>query len=170
MSNHPIIRGNSSDLRKGRISEAFECYGITKVVLHRKQVLATSETSQVLLDSWQFLRQEEHIKLFAFCIMPDHYHLLFCLLPGQTISQLMERSNRFTSRLLNKLLDQSGTFWLEGFHDHRCRDTEEVHDLGVYYEHNPVRANLVMSADQWPYSSAHPSNRHLLDRDWWPSR
>jgi hypothetical protein len=27
-----------------------------------------------------------------------------------------------------------------------------------------------MSADQWPYSSAHPSNRHLLDRDWWPSR
>jgi putative transposase len=162
------IRGNSQSLRQGRISEAYACYFITKVVDRRQTVLATSEAATILLDSWNFLRSRDRMKLFAFCIMPDHFHLTLCLMPGEDISQLMSDSNKFTARELNKLLQRQGTFWQEGFRDHRCRDEGELHDLSLYIEHNPVRAGLTLTAEEWPYSSANQQHRHMLDREWWP--
>lgn len=100
--------------------------------------------------------------------MADHYHMTLCLMPGEDISQVMLDSNKFTARELNKLLGRKGTFWQEGFRDHRCRNENELHDLSLYTEQNPVRAGLVQTADEWPYSSANPHRYHLLDREWWP--
>jgi putative transposase len=108
------------------------------------------------------------MKLLAFCIMPDHFHIVMFLLPGRNLSELMKATSKFTSRELNKLLGRLGKFWQQGFHDHRCRDEREVHDLCLYTEHNPVRKGLVSAAELWPYSSAFESNKRLLDRDWWP--
>jgi len=110
----------------------------------------------------------DRIKLFAFCIMPDHYHMTLCLMPSEDLAQLMQDSNKFTARGLNKLFQREGTFWQEGFRDRRCRNEDELHDLSLYIEHNPVRAGLVQTAEEWPCSSANPHRRHLLDREWWP--
>lgn len=168
MNDRAPIKGNSQSLRQGRVSEAFACYFITKVVERRRPVLATEQISKILLDSWNYLRSHECIKLFAFCIMPDHYHVTLCLMPGENLSRLMQDSNKFTGRELNKLLRHRGTFWQEGFRDHRCRNEDELHDLSLYIEHNPVRAGLVQTAEEWPYSSASQQCRHMLDREWWP--
>jgi putative transposase len=168
MSLHPFVRGRSSELRKGRISEDFACYSITKTILMRRKVLAHDAAARVLMSSWNFLRSRGRMKLLAFCIMPDHYHAVLCLMPGENLSKLMEDSGKFTAREINKLLGTPGQFWQEGFYDHRCRDDEETHDLSLYIEHNPVRAKLVSAAELWPYSSAFPANSLMLDRDWWP--
>ena len=168
MLRHPLVRGRSFELRKGRISEAYACYAITKVVNLRRRVLANDASAPVLLDSWQYLRSRGRLKLFAFCIMPDHFHLVFCLMPAENLSKLMEDTGKFTARELNKLLGTKGQLWQEGFQDHRCRNEEELHDLCLYIEHNPVRANLVAAAELWPYSSAFAGNKGMLDRDWWP--
>ena len=108
------------------------------------------------------------MKLLAFCFMPDHYHLVFCLMPGGDVSELMKSSGKFTARELNKFLGTRGQFWQEGFHDHCCRNDRELYDLCLYAEHNPVRKQLVAVAEDWPYSSAYPANKDLLDREWWP--
>jgi REP element-mobilizing transposase RayT len=89
-------------------------------------------------------------------------------MPGQSISRVMEDTSKFTPRELNKLLKSQGCFWQNGFHNHRCRNESEVHELASHIEHNPVRKGLVNSAEQWPYSSAYLDNKYLLDRDWWP--
>jgi putative transposase len=168
MTKAPYIRGRSAELRRGRISEDFACYAISKAVNFRRHVLANDSAAKILLNSLQHLRTRERLKLFAFCIMPDHFHLVFCLMPGENLSKLLEDTSKFTARELNKLLGMKGQFWQEGFHDHRCRNEKELHDLSAYIEHNPVRKLLVQLAEQWPYSSANPANRYLLDRDWWP--
>jgi REP element-mobilizing transposase RayT len=169
MTNVPFVRGRSAELRKGRISEAFGCYSITKVVQSRLPVLASDETAKILTDSWQYLRTNNRLKLFAFCIMPDHFHLAICLMPDIKLSELMKDSGKFTARNLNTLLGTSGQFWQEGFHDHHCRNEHELHELCSYIEHNPVRRGLVTAAELWPYSSAYGGSKHLLDREWWPS-
>jgi putative transposase len=165
---HPPIQGRSADLQKGRVSEDYACYFITKAVNLRLKVLASPQTSKILCDSWSFLRNKQRIKLFAFCVMPDHYHLTLCLMPGEDLSKVFEDSNKFTSHQLNKVLHGHGQFWQEGFYDRRCRDEDELYDLSLYIEQNPVRAGLVTSAELWPYSSAYPPNQSMLDRDWWP--
>ncbi|MGD9637226.1 MAG: transposase [Pirellulales bacterium] len=168
MSSRSYVQGSSSKLRQGRISQDYACYVISKAALHRRKVLASDRCAKIVLDSWRYLREHDRIKLFAFCIMPDHYHLAFCLMPGECVSKLLEDSNKFTARELNKLWGRMGQFWQEGFHDRNCRNDTELHELCLYIEHNPVRAGLVKSADEWPYSSAHLVNRSMLDCEWWP--
>jgi putative transposase len=169
MTKTQIVRGNSAELRKGRISEAFGCYSITKVVQSRLPVLASDDAARILKESWQYLRTQNRLKLFAFCIMPDHFHLAICLMPGIELSQLMRDSGKFTAHKMNALLRKDGKFWQEGFHDHRCRIEHELHELCSYIEHNPVRRGLVEVPESWPYSSAFAANKSMLDREWWTS-
>src|SRR5215212_9729210 len=157
MTNHLFTRGQLANLRKGRVSDDFACYSITKTVEFRRPVLATDQTATVLTDSWSYLRSHNRVKIFAFCIMPDHYHLMICLMPRQHLSKVMEDSGKFTAREINKSLGRQGQFWQNGFHD-----------LCLYIEHNPVRKQLVEPPELWPYSSAFPGNKYLLDREWWP--
>jgi hypothetical protein len=42
-----------------------------------------------------------------------------------------------------------------------------VLDCAEYVHHNPVRKRFVERAEDWVYSSAHPSRRSMLDWDWW---
>jgi REP element-mobilizing transposase RayT len=168
MATFPFTPGRSESLRQGRISENFACYAISKNVNARRRCLDNPGVAKTLMNSWQHFRDTEQIKLYAFCIMPDHYHVLFCLLPGKDLSDLMESFSKFTSRQINKLRHRMGTFWQNGFYDHRCRDVEEVYEQALYIEHNPVRKQLVKTAELWPYSSAFESNKWMLDREWWP--
>ncbi|MEX2316851.1 MAG: transposase [Pirellulales bacterium] len=164
----PIVKGRSAELRRGRVSEDYACYAISKSVNRRAPVLAADNPAKILINSWQYLRSRHRIKPFASCIMPDHSHLVLCLMPGESLSQLMEDSNKFTARDLNKLLKRRGQFWQNGFYDHRCRNDKELYDQCLYNEHNPVRRGLVITAETWPYSSAFAANKWLLDREWWP--
>lgn len=166
MSNSPIDP-QLRKLRIGRFSEPYECYSITKNVEGRLVILTSEPVAHILTDSWNYLRKANQIKLLAFCIMPDHYHPLLCLLEEKTLSEAMESTNKFTSREINKHLGKKERFWQDGFHDHRCRNENEVDDLASYIEHNPVRKGLVEFAEQWPYSSANRMNDWLLDRKWY---
>jgi len=159
---------HSRFLRGGRWSDHYVCYCVTKNVEGRKRVLAAPERADIVTGSLDYLRKIYEIRLLAFCIMPDHYHALFFLLPkAGTLSAVMAKISRFTSRQINKALHRSGRFWQDGFHDHRCRNVDDMNDRLWYVENNPVRAGLVEKSEQWPYCSAHPSRASMLDRDWY---
>lgn len=155
-------------LRLGRWSEHYACYAVTKNVENRSPVLAAPQRADIIVESLQYLRSTDRIRLMAFCIMPDHYHALFFLLPqADTLSALMRQVGRHTARHINAALGRSGQFWQEGFYDHRCRSEDDMIDRASYIEHNPVRKDLVQRAEQWVYSSAHPSRAEMLDRQWY---
>ena len=50
-------------------------------------------------------------------------------------------------------------FWQEESYDHLVRDEREFERIRFYVEHNPVRAGLVMEADQYRWSSAWRATR-----------
>jgi putative transposase len=99
--------------------------------------------------------------------MPDHYHCLFVLLHKKSLEQAIESVSKFTTTTINAGLGRKGQLWQEGFHDHRCRDNDDVLDRLTYIEHNPVRAGLVAESADWPYSSACSCNSNYLDRAWY---
>jgi REP element-mobilizing transposase RayT len=139
MSDRADNRGaHSTWLRAGRWSEAGACYAITKCVEGRRKLLAERRIAAVLTGCIDHLRRAGTIRLLGFCIMPDHVHVLFVLLGAKTLSEVMASFSRFTARQINTLLARSGTFWQEGFFDHRCRDLGEIEDQLSYFEHNPV--------------------------------
>jgi putative transposase len=159
----------SHHLRLGRWSETFACYAITKCLAYRRPILAAEAPAQVILSSFDYLRRIQEIRLLGFCIMPDHYHALFFLVGGKSLSEIMSSVGKYTANRINALFRWRGQLWEEGFYDHRCRNEDDIDERLLCIEHNPVRAELASVAEQWPFSSAHPSHVCLLDRDWYAS-
>jgi REP element-mobilizing transposase RayT len=155
-------------LRSGRRSSPWQVYFITKRVQNRLAILSNPVAAEIVIASLAHVRAEGSIKLLAFVVMPDHYHALFALAPGVDLSLLMRRIGSFTSNKIRKQRGLKHVVWQhDGFYDRACRDDREVLSLAEYTEHNPVRKNLVLTADESPFSSAHPSRRSILDWEWW---
>jgi putative transposase len=95
--------------------------------------------------------------LDVYCIMSNHVHIIITPLPDGdescfAISRIMHSLNSYTASKLNKLLCRSGQFWQHESYDHIIRDEEEIAFLRGYVLDNPVKAGLVASADEWPWS------------------
>ena len=90
--------------------------------------------------------------LLAYCIMPNHVHLLV-LLPDEAppLVQTLQRLKGYSALQANKLLGRQGTFWQAESYDHVVRKGE-MEGIIAYILENPVKAGLVPDWQQWPYT------------------
>jgi type I restriction enzyme R subunit len=81
-------------------------------------------------------------RLGDYIVMPNHVHLLCCLLDGTAIEAQCKSWKRFTAREINARLGASGRFWQEESFDHLVRSPEQFDHFRAYIADNPSRANL----------------------------
>ena len=92
-------------------------------------------------------------RVHAHVIMPNHLHWFFTP-TGKTMSDCVRGFKRFVSRQANALLGRQGTrFWQIEWFDHWSRSVQESRRIVSYIENNPVKAQLVARAEEWPYAS-----------------
>jgi REP element-mobilizing transposase RayT len=106
----------------------------------------------------------EHYHLLAFCIMPNHVHLLIDLqdIPnpppqrtGQTftaLSHALYLLKGHTGRACRQLLGGNGPFWQHESYDHVVRDEAELKNIVWYILNNPVQAGLAQDWQEWPFT------------------
>jgi len=81
-------------------------------------------------------------RLGDFVVMPNHVHLLACLL-GQTDLQKQCYSwKKYTATRINHALRRRGRFWHEESFDHLVRSPEEFDHLSRYIIENAKKAHL----------------------------
>jgi putative transposase len=98
-------------------------------------------------------QQLEQYQLLAYVVMPNHVHLLIA--PAVPLARITAAIKGTTARHANALLRRTGeVFWQTESFDHWVRNPLESARIRQYIEQNPVKAGLVSSADQWPWSSA----------------
>ena len=121
--------------------------------LHPK--LADQATSLVV-----DLAQQRQAGLYAWCLMPDHVHLLL------QDEDLVEFVRCFKGKLVPaaRAIKSTRRLWQRSFHDHALRTDEALIQAAVYVWENPVRAGLVAEAQLYPWngSSVWPSWRDGL--------
>jgi putative transposase len=87
----------------------------------------------------------------AYVVMPDHVHVL---VQGKTDEangvRFMQRFKQAVGYAFRKANGEK--FWQESFYDHIVRRDEDVESIGRYISENPVRAGLVVAAEDWPYA------------------
>jgi putative transposase len=94
--------------------------------------------------------------LYAWCIMPDHIHML---LQDKHIAELVRLlKGRLTPEA--RRLEPGRVLWQRSFHDHALREVESVPDAALYIWQNPVRAGITDCASDYPWSGS------LLWPDW----
>ena len=107
----------------------------------------------------------ERYSLLAWCIMPNHVHVLVETLQGHTLSGIVKSWKSFTSRQANALLrPHRCTFWEPDYFDRYMRNEDHLMRTIEYVENNPVKAGLVDKAADWPWSSASRRARILQVR------
>jgi len=90
-------------------------------------------------------------ELPAYCFMPDHLHLLsvgrspVAHLPSFAKLARQRSAMAFSSRTGRRL-------WQQGFFERTLRNDEAIEAVARYIEGNPVRAGLVTSVDEWPFT------------------
>src|SRR3989338_9566618 len=80
--------------------------------------------------------------LFAWCIMPNHVHVILQPHTGVTLSSIMFSWKSFTAKKANSLLGRTGKFWQGEYFDRLIRTEIEFRHSIEYVWTNPDMARL----------------------------
>jgi REP element-mobilizing transposase RayT len=95
----------------------------------------------------------ERYRLHAWCVMPNHVHVLLTPLEGSFLSAIVHSWKSFTAHAINKLTGRRGRLWAEEYFDRAIRDDAHYGACKEYFENNPVTAGLCAEPSEWPFSS-----------------
>jgi putative transposase len=119
------------------------------------------------LDYLAFLRMlapvvsQCHWSCYAFCLMPNHYHLLLAT-PDPTISRGMHLLNGRYARRFNVRHDRVGHLFQGRYHAEPVVRDEHLLEVCRYIALNPVRAGLCADARDWPWAATAARGRSSI--------
>ena len=85
---------------------------------------------------------EKRYRLFAWCVMPNHVHVVARLFPGQTLATVVHSWKSFSAKHANQVLGSHGIFWQREYYDHLIRSESEFERAIRYVQENPAKAGL----------------------------
>jgi putative transposase len=116
-----------------------------------------------------FLRTatENEFAILAYCYMPDHLHLLVEGLSDtadlRSFVSLAKQHSAFSTR--HRVQPR---LWQKGYFERILRDDDDPFNVARYVVQNPVRAGLVRSPDDYPFTgSAILTKEQLIESCMW---
>ena len=115
-------------------------------------ILRRPDIARIVQDALlHFEGQRYH--LCAWCIMPNHVHVVLQPLAGHELQDILHSWKSFTATKINRLLHRQGALWERESFNHLIRRAEHVERFVYYTEHNPVAAGFTAAPKDWPFSS-----------------
>jgi len=130
---------------------------VTQRGARRQQTFFDEADYQAYVELVAGLKVNAGAKIWAYCLMPNHVHMIVVPDEKQSLAKLFGTAHHRYAKRVNALHDWRGHLWQERFFSVVM---DEAHTLAAirYVELNPVRAGLVRRAEDWQWSSVH---RHL---------
>jgi putative transposase len=101
------------------------------------------------------------VACWAYCLMPNHVHLILTPEDSSGLALAMGRAHRLYAGYVNARARQTGHLF-QGRFGSVAMDEDHLMIAARYVALNPVRARLVTRAQDWPHASV---NAHLAGRD-----
>jgi putative transposase len=119
----------------------------------QQQVFQKAGDYQAFLQLLAQTQQEFNLELFAYCLMPNHFHLLVKVQKSQDLSRGMQWFMTTHVRRYHRHYRSSGHLWQGRYKSFAIEDDDHFLTVARYIEGNPVRAGLVGTALDWEWSS-----------------
>jgi putative transposase len=130
-------------------------YFLTLCTRDRIPYFRSPRIARWLLETLQQLAAQRPFTLRAYCLMPDHLHVL--LQGNSPSSDLLSFVKTFKYKTTFYFRVKTGkTLWQISFFDHILRTAEDLSKTAEYIRSNPVRARLVKRPQDYPYSRICP--------------
>ncbi|MEO8573255.1 MAG: transposase [Pyrinomonadaceae bacterium] len=162
-----------------RISIDTPGYFFTSVAHDRLSIFRTDTLKKILADAFDEARRSAGFLIFAYVIMPDHYHILtdskrepsdtLRYLNGISAKRILDhlKANAISALEKLKMFEKKRGYKYSVWEHHADTflvTSESTFRQKVNYIHeNPVKAGLVEHPDDYLYSSSRIWNRQPLD-------
>jgi putative transposase len=126
---------------------------VTIVTRDRRPVFGNLDLADAAATVLQEHAAARDVAVHAYCIMPDHVHLL--LEPSATCD-VVTFVGEYKSLVLRATWQPgaTGPLWQRSFWDHFLRADEAVERVAAYVVNNPVRAGMVAEWKQYPFAGS----------------
>lgn len=136
-----MIKGKPPRLARIFVNQPL--YFVTLCTRDRKRLLGTADVHEEFR-AYCLRGVDRNVGVGRYVIMPEHIHLF---VRGSTEFKL-----GIWIRGLKRALCERPQVWQPGFFDHVLRSDESYGEKWRYVRDNPVRAQLVSAAEQWPFA------------------
>lgn len=152
INNHPDERVDTIKKRwEGRYFLAIDSF--LDIATEGADHLANNAISEIVKESIHF-RDERQFELHAYCIMPNHVHILVTNIREEVpFHRVLGSMKANSAKKANEYLGLSGQpFWQEESYDHVVRNGKSFERIIDYILNNPVKAGLARHWQEWPYT------------------
>jgi len=130
-------------------------YFFTLVTFHRRRYFDTSEKLDHLLSIIRQVQRSKPFELIAYCLLPDHVHVLLKLPEKDSNFPIRIREiKRLTTLWMRKeLKGDAETIWQDKYWEHTIRDERDLQIHFDYVHYNPIKHGFMETFDGWKWSS-----------------
>ena len=119
-------------------------------LLNREQLFADYRVAKIVHDSLQFFSERKEIRVFAYVIMPDHFHIVLELNAPLILPTWVRRFKTFTAHEIAG----GKSIWMTSCWSELVVTEDFFYQKLEYIHKNPVRAGLCEQDEAYHWSSA----------------
>ena len=128
-------------------------FSVTVGTSPRRSVFHDVDFGRRCIDDLAAIREERRVPVYAYCLMPDHVHLLIGVDTTAPLSAVIGIWKSRCARAWRER-NRSASFWQRGFYDSVIRTHEDLRRAALYILENPVRAGLVEDYRNYPLAGS----------------
>lgn len=144
--------------RKARKYIKAQFYHIMCQGIKKENIFNAESDSQKYLFLINKYKEEFFINIVAYCIMPNHIHLLLHSHDINLISKFMHKINLIYAINYNDIYKRVGYVFRDRFRMEEITDIKYLSACISYIHNNPVKANICHSPSEYKYSSYNEFN------------
>ena len=127
-------------------------YHVMNRGLNRRLIFYDSEDYTLFLETLGEACARFNVRLAAYCLMPNHYHALIHT-PEGNLSRFMRHLNGVYTQRFNRRHQRDGPLFRGRFKGILVQENDYLLQVVKYIHHNPLKAGLVDTLKQFPWSS-----------------
>jgi putative transposase len=151
--NEPIWETRIAMPRIARVVVPDCAHHVTQRGNRRQRVFFGDRDKALYLQLLTALAKNERLSVLAYCLMDNHVHLVAVPHEARGLVRAIAEAHRKYTTVINAREGWRGYLW-QGRFSSFPMDEPHLYRAVRYVERNPVRAGMVISAEEYPWSSA----------------
>lgn len=140
--------------RRPREHSSTGIYHIMLRGINHQRIFHDEADYRIFLEGLRRYREVCGFSLYAYCLMPNHLHLLLRVQEeGEALDKIMRRLGTWYVYRYNRRYERSGPLFDGRYKSEVVEDDPYFLAVLRYIHRNPVKAGLVARPDLYPYSS-----------------
>lgn len=105
------------------------------------------------LELLKHYKKKYKFKLYGYCLMPNHIHLIADIEKGSDLAKIMQGLNQTYTIWFNEKYKKVGHLWQGRYKSMLIQKNKYMLECIEYVEFNPIRANISKSPFEYRWSS-----------------